>query len=266
MPRLLETVVGTVTAPGATLTALTMAAGSSNQVRSGKPGSLIKLLAAWANNNAAGIFRMRSSRLHDAAQGIRLRILGSDPVDLVPYGNQQRLYPGDILTLELSGSAVGGQIETACMLMYYDDVDGSAARLIGYDEVMKRAVNLEVIELAITSGAGGGFTGERAINGDFDTLKAGTDYALMGYTVSARTGAICWRGVDSGNARVGGPGFTTFREMTANWFANLARRYAMPLIPVFNANNRAAILVDTAQDQGGAAVTTESMLVELAPA
>lgn len=265
MGKLLETVVGFVTAPSTTQTALTMASGSSAQIRTAKPGSLIKLLAAWTDQQTAGYFRIRSSRLHDAAQGIRLYSVASDVEDLLPYGNNQRLYPGDNLTLDLSGSGTGGDIETAAMLIYYDDLDGADARLLSYDDVMKRAVNFVSVENTLSLGTAGGFSGEEAINSEYDFLKANTDYALMGYTVNTECAAVCWRGIDTGNVRVGGPGNETEKEQTANWFFNLSRRFMMPLIPVFNANNKAGILIDGAQDENGADPLVNSLFVELAP-
>jgi len=57
------------------------------------------------DQQTAGYLRIRSSRLHDAAQGIRLYSVASDVENLIPYGSPQRLYPGDVLSIDLSGSA-----------------------------------------------------------------------------------------------------------------------------------------------------------------
>ena len=52
----MELISGKVTAPGSTLTALTMAAGNSLTVRNASLTSDVRLLDMWAMNNAAGIF------------------------------------------------------------------------------------------------------------------------------------------------------------------------------------------------------------------
>ena len=181
MPKGLEVVCGQATAPGATLTALTMNAGNSSTVRMAPLNANVALLSWWGRNNAAGIGRIRSPRLHDNVQGLRFRIPATDPSYIQPMGPWQRLIPQDTLTLEVSGSAVGGQTEQMGMLIYYTDLPGVAARLIGLDELYKRAQNLWTTEIAITPGVSGGYSGQVAINSTFDNFKANTDYALIGY-------------------------------------------------------------------------------------
>jgi len=265
MGKLLEMISGFVTAPSTNQTAVTYGSGASGQVRTAKPGSLIKLLAAWTDQQTAGYLRIRSSRLHDAAQGIRLYSVASDVENLIPYGSPQRLYPGDVLSIDLSGSATAGDIESMGALLYYDDLEGVDAKLITFEEMQKRGVNYVSVENTLALLNAGGFSGEEAINSEYDLLKANTDYALVGYTVNTECACVSWRGVDTGNARVGGPGNETEKEQTANWFVTLARRFNMPLIPVFNANNKSGILVDGVQDENGADPLVNSMFVELAP-
>ncbi|MGH9492611.1 MAG: hypothetical protein ACRD2K_03840 [Terriglobales bacterium] len=265
MPRGLELVTGFVTAPGATLTALTMAAGNSATVRSAKEGSGIWLLEAWTDNQAAGTFRIRSPRLHDSAQGIRLDAAISDASPLLPMGFKQRLFSQDALTLELSGSAVVGDIETAALLVYYEDVPGIEARFITPEVLMARGVNIMGVENTLSLGTLGGYSGEEAINAEFDNWKANTDYALLGYLVDTECAAVRWRGVDSGNFGVGGPGKEDGRFFTNEWFLRLSRLTGLALIPVFNAANKNAILIDGAQDENGADTTVISLFVELSP-
>src|SRR5713101_5789462 len=102
MPHALELISGRVTAPGATPTALTMAAGNSATVRNAPLNSNIALLSTWAMNQAAGIWRIRSPKLHDNVQGIRYRITASDPIPEWVMGAWQKLVAQDTLTLELS--------------------------------------------------------------------------------------------------------------------------------------------------------------------
>src|SRR5947207_1548541 len=90
MGRILDTVTGFVTAPGAVFTAWTMATGDSLAVRAATQGSNIWLVGAWAWNQVAGVMRVRSPRLHDNVQGIRMRT----PVNLVQNKIPTRVIPG----------------------------------------------------------------------------------------------------------------------------------------------------------------------------
>ena len=273
MGKALEVIGGQATAPGAVLTALTMNAGDSATVKNADLNSYVGLLATWARNQAAGIWRIRSPKLHDNVQGIRYRVPATDPTPFWIPGTVQRLVPQDNLILEISGSAVGGQFEQACLLNYYVDLPGQQARLINEAELLKRTMNILTVEILVTPGVLGGWSGSVAINSLFDLLKANTDYALVGYLTDAQCTAVGFRSPDFSNLRVGGPGMTPIvagqisgRQITARWFNWLSEQFNIPLIPVFNSANKAATLVDIMQNQTGTAVNVTAILHELAPA
>jgi len=180
-------------------------------------------------------------------------------------GVAQALVPQDTLIVEGSAADAAGDIETAVLLLYYEDLAGTAAQLIGPDELKTRGQNLVTVDDTFAGGVAGGFSGERAINAGSDLLKANTDYALIGYETTVETAGIFWRGVDSGNLRVGGPGEPTIAEKTRTWFLDLARSFGMAMVPVFNSANRGGWLVDLASDENAAAPRITSLLVELAP-
>ena len=265
MGKALEVLNGRVVAPGTTLTAWTMAAGDSLQVRNTPIDSMILLLNAWADNQAAGTLRVRSPRLHDNVEGIRLGIVASEVQALLPARFEQRLVPQDVLTVQQSGSATAGDIESGTLLLYYADLPGVSARLIDAQTLLANMVNIMTVENTLALGTGGGYSGEEAIDAEFDQLKANTDYALLGYLASAECACIGWRGSDSGNLRVGGPGDEAHKEITANWFLWLSQAYQMPLIPVFNSANKGAILIDGVQDENGVDVTVTSIFAQLKP-
>jgi len=272
MPKALEVIAGQATAPGATLTAITMNAGNSNTVRNASLQSFVGLLATWARNNAAGVWRIRSPKLHDNVQGIRFRVPATDPEPLYPYDVVQRLVPQDTLTLELSGSSTAGQTEQAALLIYYVDLPGAAAHLITEDELQKRTNNVWTTEISITPGVAGGYSGQVAINSTFDNFKANTEYALVGYAVDTQCSVVRFTGPDFANLGIGGPGLMSAgagnfggRWMTERWFIWLARMWNLPLIPVFNAANKFGTLVDIMQNQAGATVNVTAVLHELAP-
>jgi hypothetical protein len=262
----LELISGQTTAPGAVITALTPATGDSFTVRNSNPGKRAFLLDAWANNQAAGVFELRSPKLHDNVRAIRDRVTTTDVFPLMVMGLMQGLYPQDVLTPSLSGSAVGGQIEEAAMLIWYEDLAGESARLIDFPTANKRIMDVFEVEVAITPGATGNYSGAAAINASFDTWIANTDYALLGYMVDAKCTSIGFRGPDTGNLRIGGPGMSTQRQFTQEWFLRLSERYGLPLIPIFNSANKAGTLVDIHQNQTGTPVNVTLMCAALAAA
>jgi hypothetical protein len=261
----MELLTGFVTAPSTTQTALTMSTGDSLQIKNAPPDRVARLLSAWADNQTAGILRIRSPKLHDNVQGIRVKVTASDVVPVLPMGFAQKLYPQDILSVDLSGSATGGDIETAALLLFYEDLLGQAARFIAADELLRRGQHLVAVENTLALGTAGGWSGSEAINVEYDLWKANTDYALVGYVTDTECAAIAWKGPDTGNLRVGGPGNETLRHVTAEWFLRLSRMYGMPLIPVFNSANKGATSIDGAQDENGTDALVQSIFVELSP-
>lgn len=265
MGRALELVSGFVTAPGAAFTPWTVAVGNSLQIRNAPFNTKINILALWAFNQVAGVLRVRSPRLHDNVQGIRVRATTPDQNPGWPLGFKQFLIPQDVLTVEQTGSGVAGQIESGSLLIWYDDLPGIAGRFTDLETVLTKGINVMGQEVALNPGIAGGYSGQRAVNFSFDNWKANTDYALAGGEVDVATGSIRIQGVDVGNLGLGFPGLTQGDKISSEWFLQLARYTGLPCIPVFNAANKAAILVDTLQNQGGAAVNTTLYFIELPP-
>lgn len=262
MPAL-EILAGIATAPSTTITALTMSAGLTNVVRNAAMDSEIKMLQAWADVQGVGILQARSPKMHDNVRGISLATSVAEVDPLLAMGAAQRLYAQDTMTLGLSGSAAGGDIETGCFLIYYPELPGVEARLITAEELRSRAKSIMGQVNTIATGTAGNFSGSEAINAEFDNWKANVDYALAGYVVDIDCAAVRWIGSDSGNLGVGGPGNAKNKRMTSRWFVELSEAFDLPLIPVFNAANKSAILIDAAQDENGADVTVTSLFYEL---
>lgn len=263
MPAL-ELIAGQATAPDTTLTALTMNTGNSATIRNTNGDSDILLLNCWADVQLTGVLRIRSPRLHDNVQGIRLNTVASEPRPLLPFAAPQRLISQDTLTLEISGSATAGDIEQAAFLIYYEQLPGIEARFITAEEYKQRAVAQSAFSNTISTGTAGGYSGEETIVAEFDNLKANTDYALPGYQCSIECCAVRYRGTDTGNLGIGGPGHAEDKDLTANWFVMLSEKFNLPLIPVFNSANKNSILLDVMQDENGADPIISTIFTELA--
>jgi hypothetical protein len=265
----LEVISGSVTGAGAVFTAWTVNAGNSLAIRSAPLDKKVWLLEKWAfNDTAAGVLRIRSPRLHDNVQGIRTRITNNDTEPLMSglasYGWRQRLIPQDILIAEQTGSAAN--IDTGHLLVYYEELPGIQARLIDNAALMAAGVNRIGQEVSITTTAtSAAYTGQVAINVTNDNFKANTDYALLGAMVDTRVGTVRIQGADVGNLGIGIPGEPTQRHLMSNYFQRLSDIYNVPLIPVFNSANKAAILVDATGHTAAVTSVVTFYMVELAP-
>ena len=263
MGKGLQVISGFVTAPSTTFTAWTMGAGDSLSVRNTPEGNEIRLLNMWADNQAAGILRVRSALLHDNVQGIDAGVVASEVYPLLPDSRNQLLKPQDLLIVEQTGSAVAGDIESGSLLLYYAELPGADARLATWPQIESRIESYMLVQNTLALGTAGGYSGEEAINAEMDQWKANRDYALLGYLVSAECTTVGWRGPDTGNLRVGGPGNETNRNLTRNWFKELSMATGLPCIPIINAANKAATLIDGVQDENGTDATVTSIFALL---
>lgn len=259
----LEVVGASGTAIGATLAALTAVTGDTLAVRSSPEGKLIHLVQFWTDVQVAGTARIRSPRLHDNVQGLRADTILGDLYPLMPLGQKQRLYSNDTLLVDLAGSAVAGDIEYVLLMLLYEDLAGAAAMCIDEAELKRRGLHHSAVENTISTGATATWAGAEAINAEFDQFHANGLYALCGYLVDVEAPAVAWRGPNTSNYRVGGPGIETDRSITQDWFIKLSRALGVPLIPVFSAENKASTLIDALQDENGADTTVISYYVEL---
>lgn len=259
----LDTVVVTGTAIGATLAAGTVATGDSLQVKNQNGNVPAWLLQVWSDHQVAGIVRVRSPKFHDNVDAIRFRALIGDLSPQLPFGARQALYPQDVLTVELAGSAVAGDIESVVLQVYYPDLPGQNARLLDWPTVQGRMQNLVGQRIAMTIGSTAGYNGARAINADTDLLKANTDYALLGATTDVETAAITVKGPDTGNLRVSVPGENALIHHTNYWFKRLSVATGFPLIPIINSANKGGTQVEVVGDENGGTANVTLWLAEL---
>jgi hypothetical protein len=266
MGSALDTISGFVTAPGSTFTPWTLGLGDTLQIRNANPAKRTLLMEIWAYNQGAGTLRIRSPKLHDNVQGIRANVVANQADFWLAYPVTQVLYPQDILIAEQTGSSTAGNIESGGLLVYYEDLPGVAGRFAAPADIQKRGVNVVNVELALTPSASGGYSGQLALNAQFDLLQANTDYACIGYVVSARATSVCLRGPDTGNLRCSGPCEPAKKDQTCQWFWMLSNWTGIPLCPIINSANKAGTYTDIVQNQAALAVTVNWIFVQLAPA
>ena len=266
MGRGMEVVAGFATNPGATLTTLTPSLNTSFTVRGTDTTKNTWLATAFAFNATAGELVIKSPRLHDNVQGIRNRVTSAFTAPLFNTPNnpiyKQRLYAQDNLTVQISGG--GAELDCGALLIYYEDLAGVAGRFIDVPTLQKSGVNIVTAEVTVTAVATGNFGGAVAINSTFDTLKANTDYAMIGGMSDTRGTAVGITGVDFGNLRVGFPAEPSIRDVTNNWFIGLATNLGLPAIPVFNSANKSAVTIDVETNGAGGTYIINLTLVEMA--
>jgi hypothetical protein len=205
--------------------------------------------------------------LHDAVNGMRYRIPAALTLPRLGSAIQgsflQFLVPQDTLIVENQGSAVGGQIESSTLLIYYDNLPGVAARLITNAQLQQYGVNRTTIQASITAVTTGQYGGGVLVNAATQNLKANTDYALLGGETDTRGTVIRATGVDFGSLGVGFPAEPSVADVTETFFQNIAISTGLSLIPVFNSANFGGITVDLQTNQAGGTFIVDLNLVEL---
>ncbi|MGR3319637.1 MAG: hypothetical protein ACUZ8O_14310 [Candidatus Anammoxibacter sp.] len=255
MPAL-EVLTAIGTAVDSVLTAMTAVNGDSLTIRNAPVDSEINLMAAWAFNQSAGDYAIRSPELHDNTQGIKFRAVANEIKNSLPEMPLQKLFPQANLTVLGSGDTVSGDIQSISMLIYYANLPGISARLITIEELISKAVELATLTNTITALATGQRSAGEPINSETDILKANTDYALLGATIEGSAACIGYTGADFGNLRVGFPGDENTPDLTKDFFVRLARTTGKAVIPVFNSANADNLLIDVLGNEN----TTESII------
>ncbi len=266
MGRGIEVVAGFATNPAAVLTTLTPSTNTSFTVRGTDTSKNAWLLSGWAFNATAGELVIKSPRLHDNVQGIRNRVTAAlvAPLFNTPFNPmaKQKLFAQDNLTVQISGG--GAELDCGAILVYYEDLAGIQGRFIDYPTIVKSGINLVTAEVTVTAVATGNFGGAVAINSTFDTLKANTDYALLGGMTDTRGTAVGITGVDVGNLRLGFPAEPSLRDTTNNWFVGISQGLGLPAIPVLNSTNKSAISIDVETNGAGGTFIINLTLLEMA--
>lgn len=245
MPAL-QVITGQATNPGVGPALLTPNSGDSFTVKNAPVGSDVRLVDAWAFTTTNALLRYRSPELHDQAQNARLLPVLSKSYPLMNGYVWQKLYPQDLLTVEIAGGTA--EVDAASLLVYYANLPGIAARLHALAEIQPLVEDLFTVEVDLTSSATScNYSPQVAINASFDTFQRNRDYAIFGYECVTEGLTLGITGSDTGNLRLGGP-LTASPWITRNWFIRLSEALGLPCIPVINSANVANVLLDvTAQ-------------------
>jgi hypothetical protein len=257
----LNVITGRVTNPSTTLTALTPDTGDSFTVKFFDATQPAMIIDAWGQGATPGVLRIRSPRLHDPNQGIRLRTVQAATRSLLPNEVEQYVVPQDLLTVE--GSGGGSEVDVFGFLIYYSNLLQNAAHLITLDELNARQVNITGAEVAVTSSATAGqYGGSTALNATFDNWKRNIDYAILGILSDTAGCTVGITGPDTGQVRIGMP-MAVEPLQSHDYFVRLARRTRRAMIPVVNAANIAATNIDCATSLTSTAINFTVIAAQL---
>jgi len=248
----IELVSCIATAPGAGGAAAAAVTGDSLTIKNGKGP---KIIGIWADFQAAGVLQIIRPSGHDTTRDLRFRVPATEVDFRNPIGIPIDVEPQELLGVTIIGSATAGDVETACLLVGYDELPGSSQNLISESELMRKIDKLLTIECSITTaGNGVTYSGEELINAESALLKANRNYAILGANVGAECAAVTVRGPDTGNVRIGLPGNDLDNNFTSQFFPLLSRAFGKPLIPVINSGNAASTYFGALADENNTAI------------
>jgi len=172
---------------------------------------------------------------------------------LTPLGHVLPFVPQEPMGITIAGSAVGGDVEQATFLIFYEDMPGidCSRRMKRWDEVSKKMIRPVTIDVTLTGAAGPGYSGAELITAESNLLRAYSNYALLGITCQTDHCTVGLVGPDTGNQRVSVPGIAGKQELTSQWFPLLSRAYDLPLIPIINSGNKDSTSIFMATDENG---------------
>lgn len=215
---------------------------------------------------------LTASRFHDQIEGIAGWIPDGSTLappnratSISPPGFDQPIYPSDVLTVQVKGTA--GDNVNVTLMLYYSDLPGIAAKLRTWEAVKAATVNLVGVDVALDASSGasqGDWSQSVALSAAGRRLDAGRYYAVLGFTADVPCAAVGLSSFETGNIKIGGPVIGD-GEKDANLLAEVARIYNAALIPVINGSNQDSVLLQAA-DPAATNVAVTVMLAELSSA
>lgn len=259
MGKAIDTVLGQVTNQVA-LTALTLASGDSLTVRNFDPPANAYLEGVIFKGGQSVTTRVLSPLFHDVARGLTYISAQAPTQFTLPREAGQRLQPQD--TLQVQSLSGGANSTVVALQNYYENLGGSGARLVSWEDLSGNIVNIKPLEIDVVASATIGQWNDMSITTTENLLKANTDYAVLGYEVDVACLCIAIRGGDTGNLRVGAPG-SVLQDTTQDYFIEISQKTGRPHIPVISAANVNNTTVSVADNAASTAVKVQLILGQL---
>lgn len=242
MGLVIDTPVFDANNPGSGGATPTAASGDSNIVRNGNVGSKITLFGITRKGATEGFVKIISPVLHDDVRGLQYITAETPSHFLLPEGVGEPMVPNDNLALTVSGGTA--EHDQIALHMFYQDLAGVAAPLKMTTDIQGAIEHIHPVEVDITNSGTPGTWTDTVITTTQNLFKADRKYAVLGYITDTAQTVIGCKGSDTGNLRACGPGLTA-SDFTSDYFWRMSLRWNLPLIPVFQANNRAGFFAST---------------------
>ena len=264
----LQHIGGFGTAIGATLVTITAHTGDSYVVMD-KAGRVF-VLGAWARLQVAGKFQITGKReFHDPTNGYNDRLAIGQIDDLIPLGCMQEVIPPDALIPMMSGSAVGGDIESLGILLGFLGPQAPIQHNMNIAEFEKRKIgHIVSVEVPITAGTAGGYSGITALNvaNSLMNLANGEAFALLGIKTTAAVCSVGYYGPDTSGFKIGVPGYLADKVRCGRFF--LDRAILMPSLrwlPIINGGNIPQTFAWVVNDENAASPILTFVLQQIKP-
>jgi hypothetical protein len=261
MSRVLRSFAGFFTAAGAGTNPATLVAGGTGTLAvDAFDSGRCYIEQLWAAGATTDFVRVRSPRMHDANQGLRLMVGTTQRTNLLPWGLDAQVFSSDVPVYDIDATGAGSGLIVGTY--GYDNLGQGVSTLATWEELEPRIVDVMSNSFTVTAGAIGAWGAGVALNNATDNLKADNKYALLGYGCSAAVGAFAINGTDTGNFDIAFPGDPDTRE-TRDYFILLAQRSGRASIPIIQANNRAGTIVKSTDAAAGTVSTVSLILARL---
>jgi hypothetical protein len=246
---------------GPVITSVVAGTGSTFNVRNFPFTARAGLVDMWSKGAASQMIRVRSPKLADNVQGIRVNGAAGLNGFMLNRSTPQFLIPQDSLIVELNGTAAA--VDGAAIQTYYDDLSGAAPVLKSPADIMGTYEYQDSWVVACTSSATAGNINLTPLTTTYDVSLANTWYAVLGYVVDVSCLAVGISGADLSNLNVMGPGdIAPFR--TSSYFADLSLEIGKPAIPCFNTANKGNTGIVLADNTASLAVNA-TLIVGIMP-
>ena len=208
-----------------------------------------KIRQQWTKNQTAGFFQAILNSQHDTTRNYRFNVAAATMAFQLAWDLPSLCNPNETIVPTLSGSNVASDVETACILMEYEELGGMEGAYIGAKELADRFSGIQTtVDMPLT-GAAAGWTGAAAIDSVTRLLRAGEEYAVLGITTDVACAAVAIQGPCTGNYRFGFPGDTTQIERQHQLYKLASALSGTPMIPVLNASDAGSTQLSFLQDE-----------------